>query len=554
MTHTPAGTRPPRRRPPGRVGAPRRPWWAAALAAGLLLVACQAGPQASSADPQRGGGSPQAVGAEPRAGGVQRQGRTERGEPPASTPSGPVRAVCGNVVPGPATAPAGAVVIDPAVDLALADQTAAQPPGTTFWLAPGTHTLGRDQYGQVAPKDGNTYLGAPGAVLDGRGLNGYAFVFQAADVTIRHLTVRGFVPPVDQGVVNHDSGPGWVIEHNTIEENRGAGLMGGDRQQVRGNCLRNNGQYGMNAFGGDDLVVEGNEIVGNNTDDLETRIPGCGCTGGVKFWDVDRADVRGNWVHDNRGVGLWADTNNNDFLVEGNVIEDNDGEAMFYETSYNLIFRNNMLRRNALVSGREFAADADNFPVAAIYLSEAGGEPAVPARTDRIEVYGNILEDNWSGITAWENSDRFCNSPGNTSTGYCTLLVDSPQTCSAPAIASPPLYDRCRWKTQRVDIHDNEFRYSPAVVGCSGGLAGRMAVLANFGTYPEWSPYMGDVVQEAITFGQQNLWHDNTYVGPWTFVAVETGTGLTAVQWQSAPYGQDRGSTFSNGSAGPAPC
>ena len=71
-------------------------------------------------------------------------------------------------------------------------------------------------------------------------------------------------------------------------------------------------------------------------------MPGCGCTGGAKFWAVNGADIRGNWVHDNRGAGLWADTNNNDFLIEDNLIENNDGEAVFYETSYNLILRNNV--------------------------------------------------------------------------------------------------------------------------------------------------------------------------------------------------------------------
>ncbi len=462
-----------------------------------------------------------------------------------AAPSGPIAAVCGRQVPGPASAPSGAVVVDPTVDNDLSAQTEASPRGTTFWLAPGTHTLGRDQYGQVVPKDGNQYIGAPGAVLDGRGLNYYATVGKASNVTIRHLTVRGFIPPVDQGVVNHDSGEGWVIEHNTIEENRGAGLMAGFRQEVRHNCLRNNGQYGMNAFGGE-LVVEGNEIVNNNTDDLENKIPGgCGCTGGVKFWDVNKADIRNNWIHDNRGVGLWADTNNNDFLIEGNVIEGNDGEALFYETSYNLVLRNNTIRNNTHVRGKEFANEDDNFPVAAIYLSEAGGEPRVPARTDKIEIYGNRLENNWSGITAWENADRFCNSPSNTSTGYCTRLVNSPENCSEPGIGNPPLYGDCRWKTQRLDIHDNVFRFAPDVVGCSNGFAGRMAILSNWGTTPDWSPYMARVVQEAITFKQQNVWHDNTYDGPWTFVVLEAGSGVKHVEWQAEPNRQDLGSSFS---------
>ena len=36
-----------------------------------------------------------------------------------------------------------------------------------------------------------------------------------------------FVPPQNEGVVNHDSADGWVIEHATIQNNSGAGLMAG---------------------------------------------------------------------------------------------------------------------------------------------------------------------------------------------------------------------------------------------------------------------------------------------------------------------------------------
>lgn len=463
-------------------------------------------------------------------------------------PTRQLAAVCDHQVPGPASPPPGAVTVDPDVDGDLAAKNDSSPPGTTFWLAPGTHTLGDDPFGQVATKDGNTYLGAPGAILDGRGANQYAFTTEAENVTIRHLTVRGFVPPQDQGVVNHNSGDGWVIEDNTIEDNAGAGMMAGAHQRVRGNCLRNNGQYGMNAYQpGDgivDLVIERNEITGNNTADWEANAPGCGCSGGVKFWSVDGADIRSNWIHDNHGAGLWADTNNNDFLIEGNLIENNDAEAIFYETSYNLVMRNNVLRGNTLVQGRKYAANGDDFPVAAVYLSESGGEPDVPARTDKIDIGYNVFENNWSGITAWENADRFCNSAANTSTGTCTLLVPRTSQCSQPAIATEPLYSDCRWKTQRVDIHDNTFIHLPSVVGCHPGMAARMAILSNYGTFPEWSPYQGDVIQRAITHDQQIRWHDNSYTGPWTFMLGSVGRSYSIAEWQAEPYRQDSDSSF----------
>ncbi|MFF3305986.1 right-handed parallel beta-helix repeat-containing protein [Streptomyces sp. NPDC002952] len=472
-------------------------------------------------------------------------------EPPKAAPSTPaarsVARVCAKPAPGPDKAPAGAVTVDPKVVGDLAAKTKSSPPNTTFWLRPGRHRLDPDRFAQVIPKKGDRYLGAPGAVLDGRKKNQYAFGGTAPDVTVRHLTVQHFVAPRDEGVVNHDSADGWVIEHATIQYNSGAGLMAGARQQVRANCLRENGQYGMNAYksGGPlrGLVVEDNEIVGNNTGDWERRQKGCGCTGGVKFWAVDRADIRGNWVHDNRGTGLWADTNNNDFRIENNVFEANDGAALIYEISYNAVIRNNTIRRNNWVEGRKAAERGDTFPFATVYLSESGGEPRVRARTDRIEVYRNVLEDNWSGITLWENADRFCNSPANTSSGDCTLLVKGTDRCADPAIAKAPLYDDCRWKTQRVDIHHNRFTLDKSVVKCTA-KCGLMAVLANYGTYPDWSPYQGERVAEAITTGQHNRWHDNVYVGPWKFVAHDPSRVLDFGQWQGTPYRQDKGSTL----------
>ncbi|MET4659553.1 right-handed parallel beta-helix repeat-containing protein [Streptomyces fungicidicus] len=469
-----------------------------------------------------------------------------RPEPTAAW-STPVARVCAEPGAGPSGAPAGAVTVDPSVTGDLAAKTRNSPPHTTFWLRPGTHRLAADRYAQVVPKTGNVYLGAPGAVLDGRKTNQYAFGGTARDVTLRHLTVQGFVAPHDEGVVNHDSADGWVIEHSTIQNNSGAGLMAGARQRVRANCLRGNGQYGMNAYkaGGPlrDLVVEGNEITGNNTDDWERKRPGCGCTGGVKFWSVDGADIRGNWVHDNRGAGLWADTNNNDFRIEENVLEANDGAALIYETSYNAVVRENTIRRNNWVEGRKSADRGDSFPFATVYVSESGGEPRIPARTDRIEIQRNVLEDNWSGITLWENADRFCNSPANTSSGDCTLLVKDTGRCTRPAIATAPLYADCRWRTQRVDIHDNRFVLDKSVVDCAV-KCDRMAVLANYGTYPDWSPYQGERVAEAITLEQHNRWHDNVYVGPWKFVAHDPSRVLDSAQWQGAPYRQDAGSTF----------
>ncbi|GAB3137520.1 right-handed parallel beta-helix repeat-containing protein [Amycolatopsis stemonae] len=464
--------------------------------------------------------------------------------PPDNTPK--VAAVCGHLPAGPATAPAGAVTVDPAVRGDLVAKTAANPPGTTFWLAPGTHTLADGEYEQVAPKEGDHYIGAPGAIVDGRQVNRYAFTGKSAKVTIEHLTVTNFRTPDNEGAVNHDSGPEWTIQDNDLSGNLGAAVMAGTHQVLKGNCLRNNGQYGLNGCCGElgKLVVEGNEFVGNNAEDVEKKYSeGCGCSGAMKLWMVDGADIRGNWIHDNRGPGIWADTNNNDFLIEGNVIENNDDAAIFYEASYNATIRDNLIKGNNLVTGRKYVQKDDSFPVAAIYISESGGEPRVPARTAKIEIAGNTMENNWAGITLWENADRFCNSPANSSTGLCTRLVPNVAQCAAPAIEKDPLRGDCRWKTQNVDIHDNRFAVDPAVIDCRA-MCARMGLLSNFGTTPDWSPYKDDAVEQAITFHQNNRWHDNRYSGPWTFVPEEASKVVDPAQWQSTLYKQDQGSTF----------
>lgn len=69
-------------------------------------------------------------------------------------------------------------------------------------------------------------------------------------------------------------------------------------------------------------------------------------------------------------------------------------------------------------------------------------------------------------------------------------------------------------------------------------------MFSNFGTFPEWSPYKGEIVARAITFEQNNRWLNNTYVGPWRFVAELQDKNLSWEQWRAAPYNQDAGSTL----------
>ncbi|MCA1569296.1 MAG: DUF4082 domain-containing protein [Chloroflexi bacterium] len=480
-----------------------------------------------------------------------------------TTVTEPPARVCGNfaILDGPATAPDGAVVV-PAGDNAefFQGESYRDPaaPGKTYWFAPGTHTIGVSEFGQIVPKDGDSYIGAPGAILDGQSSNRYAFTGKATNVTVKHLTVTGFMAPGDEGVVNHDFGPGWTIERNTVSRNNGAGVMLGDDNRMTYNCLADNGQYGFQGFG-KFLTIDRNEVARNNVTDWETNQPGCGCSGGSKFWSSGPGTVTNNWVHDNMNVGLWWDNNNREFLVEGNLIEGNRGHGIEYETSYNVVIRNNTLRRNAIPSGHVFQARNDPFPVGAIYLSEAGGDARLGAYPT-VEVSNNRFEENWAGIVGWENADRFGHDDtANTSKGYTTLTVDpsgawpSPEMpkCGDPAngglVDTEPYTTDCRWRTVNLNITGNTFvAADKAAIGCTTDLCNQHGLFSNYGTVPSWSPYLGRTVQENITFRQNNVWSNNTYSGDWRFVAYEAvGPTLSFDQWRAAPYSQDAGSTYS---------
>ena len=207
-------------------------------------------------------------------------------------------------------------------------------------------------------------------------MNLYAFTQQARNVTIRYLTIQHFGAPGEnngQGVVNNAIASGWRIDHVTVQDNAGAGVMLGRNNVLAYSCLKDNGEYGFQG-GGSHITVDHNEIVGNNTDNWEARRPGCGCTGGAKFWGVNRATITSNYVHDNRGPGLWADTNNRGFDVEHNYFANNQGEGFIYEISYNLRLADNTFVRNALVAGPKLGG----FPDAAVYISESGADSRVP--------------------------------------------------------------------------------------------------------------------------------------------------------------------------------
>src|SRR5262249_21665991 len=154
------------------------------------------------------------------------------------------------------------------------------------------------------------------------------------------------------------------------------------------NCMTLNGQYGFQSsdtgpWGHDSLTdgpynvtIDNNEISYNDTCDFEGllnnpaigwvnhnpvparyRNPHCGAVtgdgnqGGFKLWQTNGVTVKDNYIHNNWGPGIWADTNNANTTYVGNRITANDGEAIIEEISYNFAIKNNYIAYNAWATG-----------------------------------------------------------------------------------------------------------------------------------------------------------------------------------------------------------
>ena len=504
----------------------------------------------------------------------------------SSTPPAPVT-VCGNtsLLSGPAVAPAGSVTVPAGADLGSYDT-----PNTTYWFAPGTHTLGTGEYDNIDPASGDTFIGAPGAVISGQWDNNSAFDDTASDVTIEYLTIEYFDPPGGEGAVNHDSGVGWTIAYDTIQDNSpGAALMVGTNDVVEDDCLTDNGEYGFNAYSTNDvssltggpsnITVSDNEISYNNTCNWEDESPspvppadvpancagtsvgqydGCGCAGGGKFWEVDGATVTDNYVHNNYDVGLWADTDNTGFDVSGNTFANNWSVGYMEEISYNFSITDNIFTDNAWGDG----PTNGGFPTGAIYVSESGGDSRVPgAYSGTALISGNDFTDNWSGVVLWENSNRFCSDGSDDA---CTLVDPSVFTQSSCAAnlatatpsGNPDYFDGCRWKTQNLEVTDNVFSFAQAdIPGCelAANSCGQNGLFSEYGST---APYQAWVVPDDISDNQHNVFSDNTYTGPWSFMGFTQGENVTWAQWTAGfadPNGsndrfngQDSGSTYNS--------
>ncbi|MGH9893510.1 MAG: right-handed parallel beta-helix repeat-containing protein [bacterium] len=251
----------------------------------------------------------------------------------------------------------------------------SKPAGSTFYLLAGVY---RSQ--EVEPRNGDVFIGQPGAIMDGEGQMDRAFRSGASNVTISGLVIENYANEAQSGAIGGGGGSNWTIVDNEIRYNWGGGVVLGDGFVVKGNYIHHNRQIGIKG-GGSNILIEGNEIAHNNyLDEYEMGWE----AGGTKFLKTVNLVVRGNYVHDNHGNALWTDADNLNTLYENNVVVNNYGAGIFHEISYDAVIRYNQIEGNA-------------FP------HTSGGIKVTSS--SNVEIYGNTLTGNDGGVHV-SQSDR----------------------------------------------------------------------------------------------------------------------------------------------------
>ena len=243
----------------------------------------------------------------------------------------------------------------------------------------------------------------------------------AADVSVEYLDISHDLHNTTGTIY---TGTGWTITHNDIHDGystpgNGVAIYGGDQGTIEYNCLSKMGDYGVNLFG-TDSKFDYNEIYESNY----KPDPGCGCSGGGKWWGTLNADIVGNaFVDDSPGGGtpVWLDNGNSGTLISGNYFYLSYGSAISSETGFNLNVTGNLFMDGGWGKG---SGGCGNNCDGAVNLNSSGGFNVPGSRYEnQVLVSGNQFVDNWEGIDIWQAGARSCENSGEgwpNDAAYCS--------------------------------------------------------------------------------------------------------------------------------------
>ena len=198
-------------------------------------------------------------------------------------------------------------------------------------------------------------------------LNHRPFAFFPEQAGLGYITVKGFViqnvathwaPPgvFQPGAIGPNGGHHWVIEDNIVMYSKAVcisiGIPNGQANfgesgdhVIRNNVIMRCGQSGITGM----LYISNSQIVGNHIEDINYRNEFGGAeTAGIKHHWGHKLHIRSNFIRSvTAGHGIWADFQNNNWRVEGNVILGAGVYAMMAEANHGP----NLYANNIFVGG-----------------------------------------------------------------------------------------------------------------------------------------------------------------------------------------------------------
>jgi hypothetical protein len=209
------------------------------------------------------------------------------------------------------------------------------------------------------------------------GMSTYAFYGSASKVTISGITVEKYANEAQTGALGGDGpgwanglGFGWVFENCEARFNHGSGAYVGPGDKIYKCYLHHNGQQGIKATGTNVQIID-DEISFNNVAGFNTGIEG----GGGKLMGTNNLLFQSNYVHDNYGMGIWADTDNIYSTYEDNTFVNNENGGLMHEISYNAVIKNNTFIGNSphqltwMENGQILVQNSPNVEVYGNYIS-----------------------------------------------------------------------------------------------------------------------------------------------------------------------------------------
>ena len=243
----------------------------------------------------------------------------------------------------------------------------------------------------------------------------------AADVSVEYLDISHDLHNTTGTIY---TGTGWTITHNDIHDGYstpgfGVAIYGGDQGTIEYNCLSKMGASGV-GLSGSNGRFDYNEVYESNY----KPDPGCGCSGGGKWWGTLNADIVGNaFVDDSPGGGIpvWLDNGNSGTLISGNYFYMSYGSAITSETGFDLDVTGNLFMNGGWGTG---SGGCGNNCDGAVDMNSSGGFNVPGSRYEnQVLISGNQFVDNWEGIDIWQAGARSCENSGEgwpNDSAYCS--------------------------------------------------------------------------------------------------------------------------------------